>query len=243
MECQPKNDYISLEQQVELVQQGDHEIQNYLLKIYQPFIAKNVSQVCKRYISPTRDDEFSVGLSAFNEAMNSYSFDRGSSFLSFASLVIKRKVIDYIRKESNKYATLSLDESNDEEQMENPTQIKAATNLYQYENDQWHRKAEIVQLSNQLKEYKISFEELTIISPKHNDARASAIKVARVLYDDEQLRDYVIKKKKVPIKLLVNLVNVSKKTLERNRKYILVIFIILSGDYVYLKDYLKGVGM
>ncbi|MCY7551547.1 RNA polymerase subunit sigma, partial [Bacillus safensis] len=28
---------------------------------------------------------------------------------------------------------------------------------------------------------------------------------------------------------------------ERNRKYIIAMAIIMTGDYVYLKDYLKGV--
>jgi len=33
----------------------------------------------------------------------------------------------------------------------------------------------------------------------------------------------------------------SRKTVERNRKYIIAMAIIITGDYVYLKDYLKGV--
>ena len=46
---------------------------------------------------------------------------------------------------------------------------------------------------------------------------------------------------RIPIKELDTKVDVSKKTLERNRKYIIALVLILSGDYVYLKDYLKGV--
>src|SRR5690554_5013596 len=110
---------------VNSVQSGDKTAQNYLLKKYQPFIAKCVSEVCKRYIDPKRDDEFSVGLSAFNEAMLTYSADRGSSFLSFAKLVVKRKVIDYIRYVQKTPLAMSLDETFDEEQMENPTEIVA----------------------------------------------------------------------------------------------------------------------
>jgi RNA polymerase sigma factor len=37
------------------------------------------------------------------------------------------------------------------------------------------------------------------------------------------------------------MVKVSRKTIERNRKYIIAIALILIGDYVYLKDYIKGV--
>src|SRR5690625_6528731 len=75
-------------------QQGDSEILNHLLKAYQPFIAKCVSSVCKRYIDPEHDDEFSIGLSAFHSAIEIFSPVKGSSFLSFAKLVITRRVID-----------------------------------------------------------------------------------------------------------------------------------------------------
>ncbi|SDM77441.1 RNA polymerase sigma-I factor [Sediminibacillus halophilus] len=231
-----------LEDLIEMVQAGNEEVQNRLLKAYQPFVAKSVSDVCKRYIDPQIDDEFSVGLLAFNEAMLSYSADKGSSFLSFARLVVKRRVIDYIRQEQNKTAAVSIDEPLEEAQLENPSEVTAAKAIYQDQVDSWYRREEIRDLQDKLKEYKLSFEELTVISPKHRDARESAIRVARVLHENEFLRSYVLKKRKIPIKNLVNYVDVSKKTLERNRKFILAIFIILSGDYIYLKDYLKGLG-
>jgi RNA polymerase sigma factor len=37
------------------------------------------------------------------------------------------------------------------------------------------------------------------------------------------------------------MVDVSRKTIERNRKYIIAIALIMTGDYVYMKDYIKGV--
>ncbi|MRH44929.1 RNA polymerase sigma-I factor [Aquibacillus halophilus] len=236
-------DTLSLEIQVGLVQDGNQDIRNDLLQQYRPFIAKAVSEVCKRYISPTRDDEFSVGLVAFDVAIFSYAAEKGSSFLSFARLVIKRKVIDYIRKEKGKGIALSLDETYHDENFENPTEVMAAKAIYQNKTDHWNRREEISELQEKLAEYKLSFEELTIVSPKHKDARDSAVRVARILYKDEQLREYVVNKKKVPIKALLTKVDVSKKTLERNRKFILAMFIILSEDYIYLKDYLKGVGL
>lgn len=66
------------------VQNGNLDVQNELLRIYQPFVAKCVSEVCKRYINPSEDDEFSIGLFGFNEAMIHYSLEKGNSFFSFA---------------------------------------------------------------------------------------------------------------------------------------------------------------
>ena len=49
------------------------------------------------------------------------------------------------------------------------------------------------------------------------------------------------REKRLPIKELEKQVNVSRKTIERNRKYIIAISIILFGEFDYLRDYLKGV--
>ncbi|SFA80756.1 RNA polymerase sigma factor [Lentibacillus halodurans] len=233
---------IPLEDMITSVQEGDHITQNYLLKCYQPFIAKCVSEVCKHYIDPKTDDEFSIGLNAFNEAIMTYCPEKGSSFLSFSKLVIKRKVIDYIRYVQKTPVALSLDESYDEEQMENPIEVLAVREFYREEQNSRYLKEEIVDFKEKLHSYKLSLIQLTDVSPKHKDARETAISVARILYNDTELRAYVQKKKKLPLKDLANKVNVSKKTLERNRKFILAIFIILEENYTYLKEYLKGVG-
>lgn len=120
----------SIDQVIASVQDGDIDVQNYLLKTYKPFVAKCVSKVCKRYIDPSRDDEFSVGLFGFNEAMIHYSPEKGSAFFSFANIVIQRKVIDHIRASQRAPVTVSLDEMYDEEQMDNPCEIMAARQCY-----------------------------------------------------------------------------------------------------------------
>ncbi|KGX87352.1 RNA polymerase sigma-I factor [Pontibacillus litoralis] len=234
----------SLEEQVELAKSGNEQVLNDLLKNYQPFIAKSVSEVCKRYIDPSKDDEFSIGLMAFHEAIQSYSREKGSSFLSFAKLVVKRKTIDYIRYEQRNLAVATLDQDCDEEEKsENPQEVRAALDRYDIETVNWYRRIEIQEYSEQLKTYNLSFDELTKVSPKHRDARESAVKVARTIYNDEYCRSFVLQKRKLPMKLLAEKVDVSKKTLERNRKFILAIFIILHEDYVYLKDYIREVGL
>ncbi|GGM25898.1 RNA polymerase sigma factor SigI [Paraliobacillus quinghaiensis] len=232
----------TLEENVRLVQLGDRKLQNRLLKVYKPFIVKTVSEVCKRYISSTSDDEFSIGLSAFNEAMIDFSPEKGCSFLAFARLVIKRKTIDYIRKESKRQLPVYLDDGYNDEQMDNAIEVEIASKIYHLKTEQWHQREEIKALVQQLNNYQIGFNELINNAPKHRDARNSAIKVALTLYQNETMREYVKLKKQVPIKDLIPHVTVSKKTLERNRKFILALFVILDGDYIYLKEYLKGVG-
>lgn len=233
---------LTLEDMVSSAQDGDEELLNHLLKMYQPFIAKCVSKVCKRYIDPEKDDEFSIGLSGFHNAIESYSPERGSSFLSFANLVISRRVIDYIRAKQKHVPFVSLDETFDEENMENPREIRAVKKAYDDEKDAFNRRHEILDYQKKLAEYKLTLTELTKVAPKHRDARESAIRTARILYEDKEMNEYVRKKKKLPMKDLVKQVKVSRKTLERNRKYIIAMFIVLDEKYLYLNEYLKGVG-
>src|SRR5699024_9243592 len=191
-------------------------------------IAKAVSDVCKRYIDPKNDDEYSIGLFAFNEAIFKYTPGRGSSFLSFANLVVKRKVIDYIRQIKKHPKTESFNEQFGEEQMENPLEITAVHEQYKKEQDIFLLRDELKDFQLKLNSFKISLSALKKVAPKHKDARESAIQNARILFGDPVLHSYVCTKKKLPIQALSKKVAVSKKTLERNRKFILAVFIVLN---------------
>ncbi|WP_066317681.1 RNA polymerase sigma factor SigI [Bacillus sp. FJAT-29814] len=232
----------TLEETVSLIQQGDQSLLNELIEAYKPFVAKTVSSVCRRYIYET-DDEFSIGLIAFNEAIEKYSPKKGSSLLSFSEVVIKRRVIDYIRKQT-KNQHISIDITNELQEDESPgTAIVNELSLEDYEkkNDEQLRKEEIIQFQSLLASFGLKFSDLVENSPKHADARKNAILTAKILVDHDELKTILFEKKRLPINQLEKLVDVSRKTIERNRKYIIAIALILSSDYVYMKDYLKGV--
>jgi RNA polymerase sigma factor len=232
----------TLEESVNLIQQGDRLLLNDIIDSYKPFIAKTVSSVCKRYIYET-DDEFSIGLIAFNEAIEKYSPERGSSLLSFSEVLIKRRVIDYIRKQT-KFQHISLDLSsipNEEESSGAVIVNELSLDDFHKKTDEQLRKDEIIHFQNLLSTFELSFSDLVENSPKHADARKSAILTAKILVEDPELKNLLLEKKRLPIKQLEKMVNVSRKTIERNRKYIIAIALILSSDYVYMKDYIKGV--
>ncbi|MCA1031250.1 RNA polymerase sigma factor SigI [Bacillus timonensis] len=230
----------SLEETILEVQKGNTQLQNQLINKYKPFIAKAVSSVCKRYIDES-DDEFSIGLIAFNEAIEKYSPEKGSSLLSFAELLIKRRVIDYIRKESRNRAVSLIDSEGEEESAQTSIEANMSVEEHQKLVEQEHRREEIIHFQTVLKEFNLSFTDLLEQSPKHADARQNAMLVAKKLVENDELKQVLFEKKQLPIKHLESLVKVSRKTIERNRKYIIAMAIVLVGDYVYLKDYIKGV--
>ena len=232
----------TMEETVQLIQQGDTILQDELINSYKPFIAKTVSSVCKRYIHDS-DDEFSIGLIAFNEAIQKYSPEKGSSLISFSEVLIKRRVIDYIRSQS-KHQVLKLDYSSsdsDEDQAGAAIENELSINDYNRKTDEESRREEILQFNKVLNQFELSFNDLIQQSPKHADARKNAMMVAQLIAENSELKQLLLEKKRLPIKQLENNVSISRKTIERNRKYIIAMSLILIGDYVYLRDYIKGV--
>lgn len=232
----------TLEESILLIQQGDHTLLNEVIEAYKPFIASTVSSVCKRYIHES-DDEFSIGLISFNEAIEKYSPERGSSLLSFAEVLIKRRVIDYIRKQArNQHISFDFQDSLQEEDSPGNLLVnELSVEEFQKKSEEQYRKEEILRFQQHLKTYDLKFSDLVENSPKHADARKNAITIATILIENEELKSVLLEKKRLPIKQLEALVKVSRKTIERNRKYIIAMALILMGDYVFMKDYIKGV--
>jgi RNA polymerase sigma factor len=231
----------SLEDLVRKVQDGDLILRNRIITEYQPFIAKITSRFCRRYIDPSRDEEFSIALEGFNEALNKFSSVLGRSFLSFAETVIRRRLIDYLRREQRfqqQVPLSSFDIQDDEDQITNPVEVQQAVLNYEKERTVEDRGSEIIELSEHLLGFGITFTDLTECSPKHVDSRQLLMGIGRMLASDEHLMGILRAKKMLPIKELLEQHDVSRKTLERNRKYLIAVALIYSGTYPYLRDYL-----
>jgi len=231
-----------LETLVLQAKEGEKEVQHDLLSSYAPFIKKTASFVCKRYITE-QDDEFSIAMFGFNEAIEHFDKEKNASFLTFAHLLIRRKLIDYIRKESRrKEVSLGQMKTEQEEQQDAFSILESSHSFEQFTAKQQaeERKSQIIAYEALLKPYGLSFEELVKVSPSHEDTRQTAIQIAQIISETDEFYESLQMKKKLPMKELVELVEVSRKTIERQRKYIVAIVILLKSDLHYIKDYLKG---
>lgn len=234
-----RNEKYTAEELALLAQQGDASALNSLLLSYAPFMKKAASQVCKRYIDD-HDDEFSIALAAFHEAVKGYEKGKNASFLTFAHMVIRRRIIDFIRKESQRnefsHAFNSFtDDTEDEGWIEDSEAIKT----YSLEQQSVMRREEIALYEEMLAAFDLSFETLVKVSPSHEDARKSSMQIAQLVAETEEYLHFLMEKKKLPIKDIEKLVDVSRKTIERNRKFIIAVALLINSDLHYLKDYLK----
>lgn len=226
-------------------QEGDKYAREKILRDYRPFYLKVAASSARKYLMLGRDDEASIAMLAFDEAITSYNCEAGTSFLSFAEIVIKRRMIDYFRRKSRKKDEIplsALESDEKEDTVIKKIESKEAMSVLQIQREAEERREEIFRLNQVLNDYGIMFSDLVKCSPKHQDARERALEVARILISDSALMAYLTSRKALPLKELETRVGVSRKTLERQRKYIITLTLILAGDFYYLREYLKRAG-
>ncbi|MBQ8401937.1 MAG: hypothetical protein IJX14_08410, partial [Clostridia bacterium] len=68
------------------------------IREYIPFIRAEASK-CIQRLCTEQDDEYSIAMIAFHEAITGYERSRGN-FLRYAAMLIRSRIIDYSRKES-----------------------------------------------------------------------------------------------------------------------------------------------
>ena len=202
----------------------DEKLKNELIGEYRNFILSSASKTLNRGITDS-DDEFMTAMIAFNEAIDSYDRDKGK-FLSFASVIIRNRLIDELRRNSRN-ATATFSEL--ENEVGTPFDIPSI--------DSHDIKWEIEALTAELKEFGISFFELTAVSPKSRKTKRLCFDAVRYIIKHDRLLKTVIIKHILPVKEVSDGVPLNRKTLERHRKYIIAAVIIVTQDYPEISAY------
>lgn len=229
------------DQQLLLARQGDAQAREDLLSRFRPFVLKSASRISKRYLQEGIDDEYAIALEAFNEAIDHYDPAHGTAFLTFSDTVIRRRLIDYFRQQGRRQEIpmSSLETEDDEGEPYNLLDQDAAEEAWERAQAEQARRDEIAAFSQVLEEYGLSFNELVRASPRHEDARQSAKQVARTLAADQDLLARLQNERKLPLKELSERVSVSRKTLERQRTYIVALVLLMSHDFPLLREYVS----
>lgn len=200
------------------------KLKNELIGEYRNFILSSASKTLKRVITDS-DDEFMTAMLGFNEAIDKYDESKGK-FLSFASMIIRNRLIDELRRNlRNTAATFSeLENENG-----TPFDIPSSDN----HNIRWGIEA----LTDELAGFGISFFELTAVSPKSRKTKRLCFDAVRYIINDNKLLNNVLIKHTLPVKEVSEGVPLNRKTLERHRKYIIAAVIIVTQDYPEISAY------
>lgn len=221
-------------ERIAIIKNGDLYERNRFIDDYKPFIINIISREIGRFVSEGDSDELSIGLLAFNEAIDRYDMERSKSFLSFAERVIKNRLIDFFRKEKKNGDTVPISYLN--QLYENESIEERFFTDYSQEERQ-DVSAEMEDFINKLLGFGISLEELVDSSPKHIDTRKNAVRIASQIVENEILIKRIMKEKKIPVADIVKQLNVSRKVVHKNRKFIIAVCLVLMSNNDIIKSY------
>ncbi len=224
-----------IEESFRKIRSGDRSAREKFINDFRPFVIGIVSKFLDRYIEPENSEEYSIALMAFNEAIEKFDVNKGNNFLVFSEQVIKRRLIDYKRQSTrnkNVYPFSYFEKDN---------VVLEDSISYNYENSS---QFEHIEFKDEMKSFKKGLEvfgmtlgELVSSTPKHKDSRELSIEIARILANNDELYMKLNKKRRLPVKELLNYVNVSRRTLERNQKYIIAVSLIFRSNLEIFKEY------
>ncbi len=223
---------------IKKIQNGDNVLRETVIKEYIPFIKKNVSKAAGKYFDIESTEEFSIGLSAFNEALNSFDVKKGENFFNYCRTVIGCRILDYQRSNKKNRNVFPFTYFQDEHgnYLENKYMVDNCSQLNTIESMD-----EIQVFKSNLMRFGINFDDLVLYSPKHKDSVRQCVRIARLLAENECLFSMLLHKKSIPLKELMKLVDVHQRTVERNRKFIITISLMLRSDLDVLKGYIHNV--
>ena len=223
-----------------LAAQQDSYAADRLIEQYLPFIRAECAGFLRR--PPTQqDDELSIAMIAFHEAVCGYDKSRGA-FLPYAATLIRSRLIDYDRKERRHRGSVSLDAPRGEE--EDGSLLDTLADPSDHSGDLITREAtahEIRELSEQMEGFGVSLSDVADNCPRQQrtlDACRAAMAYAKSRPD---LLDQLVRTGKLPLSELAQGGGVERKTLERHRKYLMALLLICTNGYEIIRGHLHQV--
>ncbi|MGB9792373.1 MAG: sigma-70 family RNA polymerase sigma factor [Thermacetogeniaceae bacterium] len=210
-------------------QDGNSEARERLIDEHLPFVKRIVSGHVAGNEEVSSCEEYSIGLIALNEAIDSYKPGL-RSFRSFAADVIRRRLIDY-RRSQNRHREKVLYLAD----LQEPA-------AHDVSKEDVEGRPEIDSFLARLREHGIGLQDLISGTPKHHDTRVLCARIAMAVVEDAELRSHFQRYRSLPLRRLVERLGVSAKTVERHRKYIVALCLILMSDLEAMKCYIERLG-
>lgn len=230
--------FASLETKV-VKAQSDSDLLEKLIAAHQGFIRKCMIDQQKASGAQV-DDEMTVAMLAFVEAIKQYDLSKGK-FLSFARLVINRRMIDEYRKQLRQMpkGAISLDAALEGEEERPIYEAKASVLAYENEVKKRDLQAEIMAFELMLNDFDLSFNELVEVSPKQEGLRLNYQSLAKWLSEQPDMMAQMMTTKKLPAQQILKAYPIDQKRLDRGRKYILALSLLLNSDLDLIKAYME----
>lgn len=216
----------------------DSRAADELISSYMPFIKSETAKFLKRPPDPS-DDELSIAMFAFYEAVRSYTKSRGA-FLNFAALQIRSRLIDNYRREKRNKGQISLD-SSDEEQADLLETIPDGHDEYEATEMREATRQEIEELTAQMTDFGVSMTDVADNSPRQSRTVESCRRAIAYARSHPDILEDFLRTKRVPIARLAEGAAVDRKSLERHRRYLVAVLLICTNGYEILRGHIMQV--
>lgn len=218
----------------------DEEVRTRFIQGCERFILKTVYRCTHRYAHKS-DDEWSIALIAFSNAIDTFDPEKGG-FFAYAELVMRSRLADYRRSQA-KYA-MEMDVapavfSGEAEQDQGYAPMHAMVIRRTSVEENNDLKYEILAANEIFSQYGFTFFDLASCSPKSTKTRQQCAKVVIHMIQHRKLMDELRSNKQLPLRMLCADTDVPRKLLERHRKYIIAAIEIFDAEYPCLQEYMR----
>ena len=215
------------------------DLKNAFLTKEQDHILHLTARILSRTVSMS-DDEWSIAFIAVSEAVDSYDETRGN-FWNYAALVIRSRLNDFYRKnrKASQEITVSVeafDTDFDEEDMPGiQIEIKDKTAVV----TDTRLRDELDAFEGELSTYGISLFELPEHAPKSLKTKESCARLIKAFFEPPPpIIDEFKTTGNLPVKGLMSRTGITRKLIDKYRKFLIAGALIKDGDYPQMADYL-----
>ncbi|NLW79209.1 MAG: hypothetical protein GXY32_07355 [Ruminococcaceae bacterium] len=206
-----------------------------LLRDYLPFVQGVIAK--QGYANVEYDEQLSVAMLVFVNCISQFDAEKGN-FLTYLGVAIANRLKDEGKKQARATRqTISLDDTAADTAIQLASR-EAALQDYSVQEERQQIAEEIDMLSAALADYGIAFFDLEKVAPRQKRSRQLCAQLAHTILGDADMLDSLRRTKRLPARQLADKSGQSLKTLDKHRRYIMALVVILSGDYPSIQTFI-----
>lgn len=224
-----------------LLAASDSSLRNDFLTVEQAHILHLTARILKKTVSMS-DEEWPVALEAVSEALDSYDEEKGN-FWNYAAVVIQSRLRDLYRREARRSVELNVgpeafDSDQDDEASGLSIEVRDKTAVVV----DLRLRDELDAFTAELKAFDIDIFDLPASAPGTARTRSVCARIIDAFFSPPPpLTEEMRKTGQIPAKELMRRTQITRKFIDKHRKYLMASALIKDGDYPGMAEYLPTV--
>lgn len=216
-----------------LAQEGDARLRDDIIASSVPWV-KRLVRKHTFMISVENTDEFSIALDALNTAIDRFSAEKQIPFRTYASIIIRNRLIDWNRQRSSVSRERSFSDLDNgpipyEDRLEDSSSGIAFADIESEDS--------MIEVEYRLSLFSLKLDGLVDHFPKQRPTLLFCVRAARVLSDDQELFERTMEVRRLPVSEIARRMGEPVKRVDKHRSCILLLAILLQSDLFLIRSY------